>query len=58
MQKRDLASAFYRQGVEAIERSDGNRALDLFVRCTRLEPDNGMYRQLAQKCSDKRNSRL
>jgi hypothetical protein len=58
MPQRDLACPFYRQGVEAMGRSEWDRALELFVRCLRLEPHNFMYRQLAEKCSDKRNSRL
>ena len=58
MQKRDLAGAFYRQGVEAMDRKEWDRALELFTRCLRLCPENVMYRQLAEKSSDKRNSRL
>ena len=58
MQKRDLACAFYRLGVEALDRKEWDRALEHFRRCCRLEPENVMYRQLAEKSSDKRNSRL
>jgi predicted Zn-dependent protease len=55
MTKADFASAFYRQGVEAMELQQWDLALERFRQCVRLFPDNAMYRQLAEKCSDKQS---
>jgi hypothetical protein len=52
MTKADFASAFYRQGVEAMEHQRWDLALERFRQCVRLFPNNAMYRQLAEKCSD------
>ena len=57
MQKQHLARAFYRQGVDAMDRA-WHLPRELVVRCRRLDPDNRMYRHLAGKCSEKCNSRL
>lgn len=52
MTKADFASAFYRQGVAAMELQQWDLALERFWQCVRLFPGNVMYRQLAEECSD------
>jgi len=51
MEKRQLASAFYGQGVDAKERQDRARTIDLFEPCIRLIPGHVMYHPLTGKCS-------
>ena len=53
MTKAGFDSAFYRQGIEAMELQQWDLALERFLRCARLFPYILMYRQLVEKCSDK-----
>jgi len=53
MTKHELAAAFYRRGVSALEHCDHRTAAELFQRAVRLVPDNLMYANLAAKYSGK-----
>ena len=46
MPQQNPESAFYRQGVEALERQDWPTAANMFRLCVRLAPDNLRYAQL------------